>query len=969
MKKILLAFTILLASTICSEATTYYIRTDGSTATNCLGTTDAAYDGSGTGEACALNHPAWTFPPTASDSQSKKAASGDTVVIKTGSYRVGCQNSTDCRNASFNITSGCSAGSPQSCPLGTVPSSVTIIGCSTSGCSTLAQRPELWGAGRPEYLFRVSSSGVTFRDLILTDHASCGAGHPTLSCGSTDSSELSSKRGIDGNGSTNLTLINTDAKGFYAHGIYAPNSSGLSILGDSDIDFNALAGVEFDNCNGAQSCAPSGTITLGNTTWNNPNAMWSISWNGCVDSGTGVTAANLGCYNAATSGYGDGLGHGKTSANFIVYYGKILHNTSDGLDFLYHDTGSGTIDVRNSVFGGNAGNALKASGNVVVYNSVFEGDCDFFEGKSYKNTTFTPPGQTDDFESCRASGNTVVFTFQSGTTVKFYGNTISRNRADSAIEYKGRGITCTSSNTLQMKNLIAVANNKYFGGNTVGWTINSGSGASACGSAIVTTTNSNIYNHTTNPTGTGNIYSNPSLVTTIAGSTYGAYPPSSIDIADETVVDQPSTDFNLFSRGAAWDAGALEFGSSYGGGGSPVCGDSIILSPEECDDGDTSGGDGCDSNCEIEAGYSCVGEPSVCTADCGNGNIDSGELCDPTGPNLNNQTCISQGFVSGSLACTAQCTFNTSGCVSNTCGDGNLSGEEQCDDSNTTNGDGCSAICQTEIPGLEKFLLYTETDTGEVLEVETHKVTMAGIDHTVNTNVMADKGLNFFQNYTHRFKVQIDSCNDNGAGEDGGAGLWAVSASSRTNLKDIEDNTDGITFSLSCLSSFAQHTWKLYSADNATIDTYLDTAPTITRYIEIQRSTNTVTAKIYSDVNYTNLLDTLTITTTAEQHRYIYTTLSYNSGVSSVAFSGSVENLALVTDTPPGGDCTGTTINYCVLPSLSNTQSGGACSTTGSCSYTCTAGNFVLNSNTCTPPPSDPKHNGSQGSHVGGCAF
>lgn len=49
----------------------------------------------------------------------------------------------------------------------------------------------------------------------------------------------------------------------------------------------------------------------------------------------------------------------------------------------------------------------------------------------------------------------------------------------------------------------------------------------------------------------------------------------------------------------------------------------------------------------------------VCDSD---GIIDPGEQCD--GSNLNGQTCVSLGFAAGTLACTASCTFDTSGCTS-----------------------------------------------------------------------------------------------------------------------------------------------------------------------------------------------------------------------------------------------------------------------------------------------------------------
>jgi len=45
---------------------------------------------------------------------------------------------------------------------------------------------------------------------------------------------------------------------------------------------------------------------------------------------------------------------------------------------------------------------------------------------------------------------------------------------------------------------------------------------------------------------------------------------------------------------------------------------------------------------------------------CGNGTIDAGEQCDQA--NLNAQTCATQGFGGGTLACGTGCLFNTGGC-------------------------------------------------------------------------------------------------------------------------------------------------------------------------------------------------------------------------------------------------------------------------------------------------------------------
>jgi cysteine-rich repeat protein len=103
------------------------------------------------------------------------------------------------------------------------------------------------------------------------------------------------------------------------------------------------------------------------------------------------------------------------------------------------------------------------------------------------------------------------------------------------------------------------------------------------------------------------------------------------------------------------------------------CGDSIRQLPigEECDDGNTTGGDGCSATCQIEDG-------------CGDGNLDPGEECDD-----DNRT--------DGDGCSSSCGLE------NGCGDGNLDLGEECDDDNTTSGDGCSATCQKELVVVFSF--------------------------------------------------------------------------------------------------------------------------------------------------------------------------------------------------------------------------------------------------------------------------
>ncbi|MBE4751653.1 tandem-95 repeat protein [Corallococcus sp. ZKHCc1 1396] len=43
-----------------------------------------------------------------------------------------------------------------------------------------------------------------------------------------------------------------------------------------------------------------------------------------------------------------------------------------------------------------------------------------------------------------------------------------------------------------------------------------------------------------------------------------------------------------------------------------LCGDGVLGGPEVCDDGNQLSGDGCNSVCVVEPGYTCTGQPSVC---------------------------------------------------------------------------------------------------------------------------------------------------------------------------------------------------------------------------------------------------------------------------------------------------------------------------------------------------------------------
>lgn len=62
---------------------------------------------------------------------------------------------------------------------------------------------------------------------------------------------------------------------------------------------------------------------------------------------------------------------------------------------------------------------------------------------------------------------------------------------------------------------------------------------------------------------------------------------------------------------------------------------------------------------------------------CGDGVVQPGEQCD--GSNLAGGSCISLGFVGGTLSCDASCRFNTTACTTGVCGNGIAEDIEQCD--------------------------------------------------------------------------------------------------------------------------------------------------------------------------------------------------------------------------------------------------------------------------------------------------
>ena len=114
-----------------------------------------------------------------------------------------------------------------------------------------------------------------------------------------------------------------------------------------------------------------------------------------------------------------------------------------------------------------------------------------------------------------------------------------------------------------------------------------------------------------------------------------------------------------------------------------TCGDGAINGSDQCDGkllnnascmslGFTSGTLKCSDTCTYDTS-ACVDA----SANCGNGAIDGNEDCDVG--NLNGEDCVSQGFDGGDLACGSNCKFDTTACVAPGCGNGYIDDGEDCE--------------------------------------------------------------------------------------------------------------------------------------------------------------------------------------------------------------------------------------------------------------------------------------------------
>jgi cysteine-rich repeat protein len=136
----------------------------------------------------------------------------------------------------------------------------------------------------------------------------------------------------------------------------------------------------------------------------------------------------------------------------------------------------------------------------------------------------------------------------------------------------------------------------------------------------------------------------------------------------------------------------------------PVCGDGrVARTREACDDGNVKDGDGCSADCSLESGWICPAPGLPCRPLCGDGRLVGSEQCEPGSGSVGDcsETChvecadmtagtAGAGNEGGAHAGTSP------GCRPPVCGDGVVSGSEECDDGTASNDGhygGCLSNC------------------------------------------------------------------------------------------------------------------------------------------------------------------------------------------------------------------------------------------------------------------------------------
>ena len=411
-----------------AQGTVYYVRPDGGSTTQCTGLADAPYTGASSN--CAWDHPFRALPPGAAP----RISGGDTLIIEAGAYLMGYGAPGD-DHCDADGAFGCYMPSIPSSPDPAHPTRILGAGWDT-GC---VDPPELWGTQRANLIVNLTdSNNVEVACLEITDHSGCVESHSGALACQRDMYPFGewAALGVYAEDSSNVRLSDLNIHGLASSGVQAGRLADWTV---EDVRIAGNGWVGWDGDIGGND-SNSGTLTF---------RRWMVEWNGCGETYPGRQPT--GCWAQTAGGYGDGVGTGATGGNWIIEDSRFLHNTSDGLDLLYHELG-GSISLNRVRAEGNAGNQIKVTGQTAITNSVLVGNCAYFEGQPF----------THHVDPCRALGNTLEVVYTGGERISIVNSTLY-GQGDGLIGGGPRfGFACNGSETLVGRNNVFRGDQDFF---------------------------------------------------------------------------------------------------------------------------------------------------------------------------------------------------------------------------------------------------------------------------------------------------------------------------------------------------------------------------------------------------------------------------------------------------------------------------------------------------------------------------
>ncbi len=189
---------------------------------------------------------------------------------------------------------------------------------------------------------------------------------------------------------------------------------------------------------------------------------------------------------------------------------------------------------------------------------------------------------------------------------------------------------------------------------------------------------------------------------------------------------------------------------------------------------------------------------------------------------------------------------------------------------------------------IEDLSTYTEVDPNGDLTITSSKCDISTMASNIDVYLRADKGAGHFGDFEHLVTAEFTS-----AGSTWPLNIfWALTSSTGVvSLTDMATVDEGLRAYNKWTGSAIEHV--LVDDTNGNYDIWAGASFATPYYMTIERTSTTMTCKIYSDSSRTTLLDTLSLTCGTQSYRYIFATMGHGATNGGRSYTGYVEDLDL----------------------------------------------------------------------------